>query len=541
MSPQESALLAPPPPLAFSDVLSVPFADIFDAWDQLTDKGQDQVAVKALTLWDRYFLLVQVCNRHDLLHPWLYSRCREVEHDPDGYLDLWAREHYKSTIITYAGIIQEVLRDPEITIGIFSHTAPIAKAFMRQIRNELEKNERLKKLFPEILYENPAQEATSWSLDNGIVVKRKSNPKEATIEASGLVDGMPTSKHYKLMVYDDIVVRESISTPEQIAKTTESWELSDNLMSTEGGRKWHIGTRWSYADTYDSIIKRGAVKVRIYPATADGTFSGNPVLWTKEQNDAKKITQGEATYSCQNLQNPLAGNQRMFNVEDLQVYEVRPDTLAIYIMCDPARSKKTDSANTAIAVIGIDYANNKYLLDGFNHKMDLMERWTRVVNTYIKWKCAPGVQAVYVGYESFGAQADLDYFKEQMKIVGTHIDIKELAWPREGGGSKIDRVQRLGPDFRTGKFFLPYETDEKNLTAAQRNMINGYQYRIAKPIRRVDENQVMYDLSEQFKMQTHYFPFGGQKDLIDATSRIYDMTPMAPSYREPRYMEPEFT
>jgi hypothetical protein len=518
------------------------FSDIPELWRVLEEHG-GPAARAWLAAHDRYYLLVRVLHRLDAVHPWLYARTREVEAAPDGYLDLWAREHYKSTIITYAGIIQEVIKNPEICIGIFSHTKPIAKAFLAQIQQELEKNDDLLKLYPDVFYDNPGKDSPSWSLDNGLTVRRKSNPKERTIEAHGLVDGQPTSKHFDLLVYDDVVTEASVSTPEQIQKTTTSWELSDNL-GKAGGRKWHIGTRYSYADTYETMLERKAVIPRVYPATDDGTFTGTPIFFPQEVWDAKLIAQGEATVACQLLQNPLSGQQRMFNVEDYRVYEVRPEALNIYIMVDPARSKKKGSDKTAIVVLGIDYASNKYLIDGFNHRMDLRERWTRTAQMYHKWKRDPGCRNIKVGYEAFGAQADLDYFQEQMATPqgGGYFVIDELMWPRDSEGSKSDRVQRLGPDLRTHKFYLPYETVAERLTAVQRKFTNtGYSWRVAQPIRRKDESGNIYDLTKELKLQTHFFPFGGKKDVIDATSRIYDMEPHAPNFREPSYLEPEYT
>lgn len=518
-----------------------PFRDVYEMWRIIEDEYKD--AGKAwLGRNDRYYLLVRLLNRLDVVHPWLYARCREVEANPNGYLDLWAREHYKSTIITYAGVMQEIFKNPELTVGIFSHTKPVAKKFLMQIKYEFENNEHLKHIYPDVLYENPAKDSPAWSVDGGITVRRKSNPKEATIEAHGLVDGMPTSRHFLLLVYDDVVVPESVSTPEQIEKTTTAWELSDNLGAI-GGEKWHIGTRYSYADSYESMMERGSVLPRVHPATDDGTITGAPVLFSQEIWNKKVIDQGPSVIACQMLQDPLSGTERMFNVENIRDYEVRPETLNIYIMVDPARSKKKGSASTAIAVIGVDYALNKYLLDGMNHKMDLRERWVNSSMLYWKWKRAPGVQNTYFGYESFGAQADLDYFEEQMKKPGEggRFPVLELEWPREGEGSKKDRVQRLGPDFRGGKFFTPFPTEADKLTSVQRKFHNtGQFFRISKPIRRKDGDRI-YDLTKDFRLQVHFFPFGGKVDLIDAVSRLYDMEPKAPTYNEQSYYEPEFT
>jgi hypothetical protein len=512
----------------------LPLTDLLALWDSIDSNGTDKAAMRALCLEDRYYLLVKVFKRTDLLHQWIYERCREVEANPDGYLDLWAREHYKSTIITYAGAIQELLRNPNITIGIFSHTQSIAKDFLGQIKRELDNNELLHELFPDILWGTKSPPSGAWNLEQ-LTVKRNTNPKESTIEAHGLVEGMPTGKHFELMIYDDVVVPASVTTPEQIQKTTTAWELSDNLGArgvTGLTRKWHIGTRYSYADTYDVMIKRGVVKTRIYPATKDGTINGEPVLLTQEQWEEKKKTQGSSTLACQMLQDPLSGTDRMFDVKDIGEYDIRPHTLNVYIMVDPARSMKKDSDNTAIAVIGVDVNLNKFLLDGINHRCDLSKRWEWTYHLYKKWKNTAGVQQVFVGYEKYGAIADLDYFAQQMKLHGK-FEITELTGPKGGGlsgnASKKDRVQRLEPDFKQHRFFTPYVAPVGKLTKRQAQMkTDGQEHRISAAIKRKDSDNIVYNLVDQFLAQVHYFPHGGKVDLIDAVSRIYDMDVQPP-------------
>lgn len=508
----------------------VPIPILLRIWDEEDQKGTNWEKIRALSLADRYYLLVKVLKRRDCLHPWIYARCREVEADPDGYLDLWAREHYKSTIITFAGAIQEIIKDPDITIAIFSHTKSIAASFLRQIQLELETNSDLQDLFPDVFWKEPKKQAPMWNLQDGLIVRRRSNPKEATIEAHGLVDGQPTSRHFRLRIYNDVVTDKSVATPEQIEKTTHAWSLSDNL-GMVGGRVWYEGTRYNFADTYSKIIERKAAIPRVHPATHNGLASGRPVLFSPKVWKQKLRDQLEKDIACQMLLNPLAGTQRFFDPSNLQTYETRPALLMCYLTCDPARSKKKDSDNTAMVVQGIDVNGWKYLMDGLDHKMDLAERWANFRDLYLLWRRMPGVIGVKAGYETYGAQADMDYFHERMKIEKCQFEIEELEWPNEGPGSKNDRVQRLGPDLKAHAYFLPYPTDEDDLTPQQVRMIgSGYEYRLARKIEATDENGIKYDLSERLKLQVGFYPFTGKKDLIDATCRIYDMDPRAPSW-----------
>lgn len=503
--------------------------------DIMADESITNEDIAFIAKHDRYFLLTVIFERHDALHPWLYERCREVERDPDGYLDLWARGHYKSTIITYAGAIQAILKNPEETIAIFAHVRGIAKAFLAQIKRELEGNEFLKELFPDILWDEPRREAPTWSLDAGLIVKRRSNPKEGSFEAHGLVDGQPTSRHYSLLIYDDTVSREAVTTPEQIQKTIDGYDLSLNLVGHRY-RIWMLGTRYSYSDPYHTIMQRGAAVPRLHAATDDGGFDGKPVFLTEEEWENKKTKSSRETIACQQLQNPILGSNKSFDPEWIKWWEIRPHVCNIYIMMDPAKSKNRNADRTAMMVVAIDAHRNRYLVDGSCHRMSLSERWTLLRDTRRKWLRTPGVQVVKVGYEKFSAQSDLEYMEEQMTKSGDYFKVEELMWAREGSSSKIDRIQRLEPDFRNGKFYFPRNNKEGFTRNQQEAETQGKKHLVSKQIRRIDEEGKVYDLVEYLIDNEYlFFPNTTNDDGLDALSRLYDMDPKPPipmSYRK---------
>lgn len=458
-----------------------------------------KAAMRKLARTDLYFLLRVVLNRPDIEHPWLFDRCREIQASPNGYVDLWAREHYKSTVITYGKTIQDILAshgdDPlpewkgiEPTFGIFSCTRPIAKGFLRQIKREFEQNGTLLELFPDILWQNPNRDAPKWSEDDGLILRRKSNPKESTVEAWGLVDGQPTSKHFTVRVYDDVVTLDSVRSPEMIKKTTEAWELSLNLGAT-GGFERYIGTRYHMHDSYHEIIKREGAIPRLKPGTDDGTEDGNPVYWDEETLRTKRKRMGPYTFACQILQNPVAGQNQTFKPDWFKTYEeVQDGGMKKLLICDPANEKRKHSDFTALFVVGIGEDENYYILDMVRDKLNLKERWELLVKMHRKHR-----PEVY--YEQYGMQADIAYFEEKMSQETYRFTIHPVA----GSMAKADRIRRLIPLFEESRIWFPEH-------------LMKYDY---------EGNEI--DLVQAFREEEYeLFPVGAHDDMLDALARICD-------------------
>ncbi len=462
---------------------------------------QEKVAIcRWLCRSDLFWLLWWGFARRDVEHPWLLARCKEVQQDPDGYLDLWARDHYKSTIITYAKTIQDVLAshgdDPlpqwqglEPTIGIFSHTRPIAKGFLRQIKRELEVNQLLKELFSDIIWDNPHKDAPKWSEDDGLILKRKNNPKESTIEAWGLVEGQPTGKHFNILIYDDVVTQGSVYTPDMMSKTLQAWEMSINLGS-KNVRRRHIGTRYHFNDAYREIMARGAAKERIYPGTVDGRPDGEPVFKTAEQLAELRRIMGPYTFSTQILQNPLADETQGFK-KDWLCWHGGSDGSGqnIYIIVDPASEKKKTSDFTSFWVVGLGEDENYYILDAVRDRLNLEQRGDVLFQLHKKWR------PMNVGYEKYGMQADIEHFKYRMRKQNYNFGIQELG----GHVAKNDRIKALIPLFAAGRMYFPDSLFKTNYEGKLEDLVDIF-------------------INQEYLA----FPVPVHDDMLDCLARILD-------------------
>lgn len=444
-------------------------ADLLDATYDLAMKiyagvleRGDTEEIRWMCRNDRYFLLTCGMGRADAVHPWIYDRCREVEKEPEGHLDLWSRYHYKSTIISLGGTVQEILRNPEITIGIFGHVLALSKKRVGQIQRALE-SDRLVALFPDILHDKPPMRG--WSAEKGLIVKRRGNPNEPTVQACGLVDGQPIGAHYDLRVYDDIVTAESVSTPEQIAKTTAAWELSLALGTAEGGRAWYCGTRYHPQDTYQELIDRGVLKERRRICYDE---DGNPVLSPKKELEKLRRDMGPRTFAAQMLQTPVGEGVRTFRDTWFHTLERMPDAgpMNRYILIDSANAKKKTNDYTVMWVVGLNKDNCYYILDGIRDRLNLAERTRTLFDLVERW--APNL----VLWEQVGLASDVEHVKLEQDSIGWHFPIVQV----KQHVPKNDRIGWLVPFFEQGRIWFPNRILKRTVTGETVDLVHDFEH-----------------------------------------------------------------
>lgn len=463
---------------------------------------------------DPFFVLYFVMGIEIANHPWIVAKCVELKmHIRNGTCDhlliLWAREHFKSTIFTKALTIMKLLTNPEERIAIFSYSRPIARGFLRSIKQILESSEILKACFPDMLYQNPALEAPKWSEEDGIVIRRKGYYVEASVEAWGLIEGMPTSKHYTWRWYDDVETDVTTGSPEMMEKLKQAFELSQNLGTAEGGHGV-AGTTYHHMGLLQGLREKKAPDgVLIYnswiePATVDGTPNGKPVLLSEKR--LNELRANPRTFFPQQLLNPTPQGTATLNPDLL--HEVLPSELPKHLykfmLIDPAgvdRNREGDA--WAIMVVGVEPfmdqigASNIYILDLTLQPLGEAEALDEVVNMY----CRNG-RVLKLGVEKVAMNSTEVHVANALRAKGRHLsqESETLVLLRPAGRSKIERVEK--------SLVWPLMNGKIHISAG-----------VPKPYK------------DRIRTEMKRFPFW-HDDGVDALAYVYDIIS---DYRFPRY------
>jgi phage terminase large subunit-like protein len=273
-------------------------------------------------------------------------------------------------------------------------------------------------------------------------IPRTSTDPESTVEVQGY-EGELTSRHYKIILFDDVVGKENSTSREQIQKVVNFYTQSLQLLKKPGGEILVIGTMWSYADLHNHIIENLYPEFDIYVRS----------VWSEDR--FIRIGGGKSKYgwiTTANTKTPLY--PAMFGLEDLQLlkneiiadpmqgtstwmaqYELKivdeksavfprniinekncwfnnddlyEKKLAFSLSCDPAVSESKEADETAFIVRAVDDEGNWYVIDVYGERG---MREEAIVNKYVQYLIDYPIDLATV--ETISFQRNLQYAIEK--------------------------------------------------------------------------------------------------------------------------------
>jgi hypothetical protein len=417
---------------------------------------------------DLFFILYFVAKNPVANHPFVINACMEVEDGPKSMTeDVWAREHFKSSIITEAETLQYHANPeawhPQIKDGstcFLSATTKLSKKILRNLMDIMEdESPFLNFMFPHVpkhglwgpFWVDPKAEAPVWNVDAGIKLRRQSKAHTPSMYAAGLEEGMPTGDHYGRLMFDDITNPDIARSPQRMNDLKKLFDVAQDI-GMIGGHSRVVGTFYHWADplVYIRDLKKlnsdePLYHCRIKPATHDGSPNGIPVLLPQSELDIKKT---KSTYYAQQLCNPVPVETRKLNSSMLK--EISPENIPAEVIklmgVDPAgESENGKGDNWAMAVVGVEPdtddlgASNFYITDLFIDKLDEKDAPYSCAQMYIR-----GGMIQMLGVEKVGQSTAEIHIANVLKKHGRHLsrEARNLMLLKPAKREKAARIEK---------------------------------------------------------------------------------------------------
>lgn len=361
---------------------------------------------------------------------------------------LLPRGHLKTKLITIGYSLQQIVKNPKVRILIYSATWQMAVDLNLAIQKQLRGCVRINQIWGDL-----SAGATEWSQDRTRLAQN--DTRDPTITACG-IDTNLVGGHYDIIIMDDVVSRDNVSTSDQIQKVIQRYKDSLDLLEPKG-QMIIIGTRWHDSDLYGWILDPANDILSSYEVMLKRAFDGNIIsgegfeaLWaqkfTLDELRRRLREEGWAHFSAQYLNDPVPEEDATFKRTWFQYYESSDLTgrlLNKFLLIDPALSLSKEADYTACVVVAQDQYGYIYILDIIRARMSPSDIINEVFRLRDRWNL------VDIGIEQVAFQKTLAYsMREDLRFKNRPFHITELK-PQER--SKDQRIKGLQPLYENGK------------------------------------------------------------------------------------------
>lgn len=399
-------------------------------------------------------------------------------------LTLAPRDSGKSTICNYTKIIFEILRNPNIRIGLISNTQKQAEGFLKEIKNHLEGNGRLIEIFG-------TQVGPKWDTKEIVVKSKDSKHKDSTVSCIGVGSAL-IGKHFDMIVMDDAVTEEASRTELQ-RERQRVWFYQSLAPTMEPHAELHIiGTRYHYLDLYGHFmghtevegageLKNDFIRIKSLEFKVDkdkpilddfgehkkddgGELRFEPILdengeeillsYFPEKHTVEyllnlKSNMGTVIFNAQYQNDTTAMKGVIFKNQYFRYYTDAPKKLKIYQGVDLAVGEKDSANKFAHVTIGIDDEKNVYVLNYYERRGIRPKKQTQLIAERFKDN-----DCLWVGIESNAYQEakamDVVDFDPTVMVKKVYTDL-----------DKITKGWKVAALFEAGKVFIHISNHRK--------------------------------------------------------------------------------
>ena len=369
-------------------------------------------------------------------------------------LCLGPRGFAKTTVRAVIRTIWKLTENPNEQFAIISDTTDQAVKFMSEIKQQLETNEYLRLLYPEL---SPGR---IWTNKEITITGATNISKEASVTALGV--GQGTGSHFDDILLDDIVDFDNVKTKHR-RDNLEHWVNMSLMPMLKAGGTIHLnGTRYHQDDYYGRILEKGIInnlKHNTHKAIQDNGTSLWEQMWPIEKLQEMREERGSVAFNAQYQNDTTLMKQgKIFKREWFKYFKkeilngemhfittdgrkVALNDLKCYQTCDMAISKKETADYFVVLTFGVDDLGNIYIFNLMRGRYSWNEQKRYVPENYRR-----NSPLCWLGIESNQFQTAL---ADEVNVF-TDISVKKLM-PK---GDKVSRAMGMSAKFETGKVYI---------------------------------------------------------------------------------------